>query len=318
MKNENEKIIKISVVVPVYGVEKYIKKCMLSLIEQTLKNDLYEILVINDGTKDNSINIIKENFLDIKNIKVINQLNKGLSAARNTGIKAAKGKYIVFIDSDDYIEKKMLKKMLENIKTGSDLVVTGFNWVYEKKNIEDERFLSDQKIKSKNKIFKKLFLNEINTSIWNKMFKIEILKKQNIYFDDLKGAEDYDFIFRYLLYTEEIKVIGAPYYNYIQRQSGLSKDKSINFYKNNLEMLKKIIFLYEKNKWIENKKEFIYFISHNYIYILRALKKVNGVKNKEIKELWKYLKCYEILRNEYLGKKIKIRFLKLKLYYLFK
>ena len=96
---------KVTVVVPVYNVEKYLIRCIESLINQTLKE--IEIILVNDGSKDKSGKICEKYALKYKNIKVIHQLNKGLSGARNTGIKIAQGEYVGFVDSDDYVEKDM-------------------------------------------------------------------------------------------------------------------------------------------------------------------------------------------------------------------
>ena len=96
---------KFSIVIPVYNVEKYIKKCLDSVANQSFKD--YEVIVVNDGTKDNSMDIVKE-----YDFKVVNQKNMGLSEARNTGVKSSTGEYIIFLDSDDYIEKDLLKDLL--------------------------------------------------------------------------------------------------------------------------------------------------------------------------------------------------------------
>ena len=92
---------KVSVIVPVYNVEKYLKQCLDSIVNQTYKN--LEIIIVNDGTKDNSMKIVEE-YLQDKRIKVINKENGGLSSARNRGIEEATGEYISFVDSDDYID----------------------------------------------------------------------------------------------------------------------------------------------------------------------------------------------------------------------
>ena len=95
---------KFSIIIPVYNVEKYLKKCLDSVFNQTYKD--YEVIVVNDGTKDNSMDIVKD-----YDVKVINQKNQGLSAARNAGVKKATGEYLIFLDSDDYWEKDLLKEL---------------------------------------------------------------------------------------------------------------------------------------------------------------------------------------------------------------
>ena len=115
-------MIKISVIVPVYGVENYIKKCIDSLVNQTFKD--FEILVVNDGTKDKSIDIIKENFND-KRIKILDKKNGGLSDARNYALPYAKGEYVLYVDSDDYVHPEILEKMYNRaIKDKADIVLS--------------------------------------------------------------------------------------------------------------------------------------------------------------------------------------------------
>lgn len=127
---------KISVIIPVYNVEKYIRQCLESVINQTYKN--LEIIIVNDGTKDNSMKIVEE-YLSDERIKIINKENGGLSSARNRGMEEATGEYIYFLDSDDWIELNTIEILVENSK-GVDIV--GANFFY-----WDEI----QKIKEKNK-----------------------------------------------------------------------------------------------------------------------------------------------------------------------
>ncbi len=103
---------KLSIIIPVYNVEKYVEKCLRSCAEQDLPSVEYEIIVVNDGTKDNSLDIVERVAKDYSNIKIISQENAGLSAARNKGLSIAKGEYIWFIDSDDWIEKNCLQKII--------------------------------------------------------------------------------------------------------------------------------------------------------------------------------------------------------------
>ena len=111
--NEKKLIeMKLSIIIPVYNVEKYVEKCLRSCAEQDLPSDEYEIIVVNDGTKDSSLEIVERVAKDYSNIAIISQENAGLSAARNKGLSLAKGEYIWFIDSDDWIEKNCLQKII--------------------------------------------------------------------------------------------------------------------------------------------------------------------------------------------------------------
>ena len=107
-------MIKYSFVVPVYNTSKYLKKCLDSLVKQTFKD--FEVIIVNDGSTDKSKDIILKYESKYDSIKVINQENQGLSMARNNGVKKASGKYIIFIDSDDYVEKGLLKEIDKEIE----------------------------------------------------------------------------------------------------------------------------------------------------------------------------------------------------------
>lgn len=107
----------ISIVVPVYNVEQYVEKCLTSIINQDIPHESYEIIVVNDGSKDNSLKIVENFAKKNQNIRVISQPNKGLSGARNTGIQYAVGDYIWFVDSDDWIKENCLKNVVETCST---------------------------------------------------------------------------------------------------------------------------------------------------------------------------------------------------------
>lgn len=116
---------KLSIIIPVYNVELYVEKCLCSCAEQNLSPDEYEIIVINDGTKDNSLEIVEKVAKDYTNIFIYSQENKGLSATRNKGLSLAKGEYEWFVDSDDWIEKNCLKDIVSNIE-GFDVLAMGY------------------------------------------------------------------------------------------------------------------------------------------------------------------------------------------------
>ena len=121
---------KLSVIVPVYNVEKYLSRCLTSLINQTLDN--IEIIIVNDGSTDKSDEIIREYKKANNNIIYVTKENGGLSSARNFGLIYATGEYIAFLDSDDYVDRNIYKKMYEKAKeTNSDYVECDFIWQYE-------------------------------------------------------------------------------------------------------------------------------------------------------------------------------------------
>ena len=161
----------VSVVVPIYNVELYMKKCIQTIINQSYNN--LEIILVDDGSTDNSGNIADEYAQKDLRVKVIHKLNGGLSDARNAGMKKATGKYICFIDSDDFIEKDMIEKMVNRITDLQvDVLIAGFYVDFE----DEKGKLVDRKIKQFNTEGCYLDKNEINRELlgmfgyaWNKM-----------------------------------------------------------------------------------------------------------------------------------------------------
>ena len=185
MKNN----IDISIIVPIYNAEKYLKKCLDSLINQTKKE--LEFILVNDGSTDNSEKIIKS--YNDKRIKYYKNKNQGIGKTRNFGIDKAVGKYLMFTDSDDYLEKDTCEKLYQKAnKDNLDLVVCNF---YREK--EDGTKTEEQLISFKNTTLKETpkLLKEINASPWNKLYKTSLIKNNKIYFHETLKYEDTPFVF---------------------------------------------------------------------------------------------------------------------------
>ena len=139
---------KFSFIVPVYNVEKYVKKCIDSILN--IKYENIEIIIINDGSIDNSLNIIRNNYQNIEKVKIINKKNGGLSSARNVGIKIASGDYLIFVDSDDYINPSAFESILQAANTNCDVIITRIIGFSNQNKIEEKKF-EDINIKKLNK-----------------------------------------------------------------------------------------------------------------------------------------------------------------------
>lgn len=180
-------MVDISIVVPIYNAEKTLNKCIESIINQT-KNEL-EIILINDGSKDSSESIIKK-YKDTR-IKYIKQENKGIGKTRNLGIKLATGKYIMFVDSDDYLEKNACKLLFDKAFSNSlDLVVCDF-YIEKGKAISEEKLID---FKTCNLKDLPNLVYDINLAPWNKLYKTEFLKENNIKFVETLKYEDAPFV----------------------------------------------------------------------------------------------------------------------------
>lgn len=223
----------ISVIVPVYNDEKYIAKCIESILAQEYEN--YEIILIDDGSIDNSGIICDDYACKYDNIFVVHNQNSGVSNARNCGITLAKGKYMTFVDSDDYISKNMLSVLYSNItKYHADIVAANFCVVNNKNKIEIHHPLENDKIISEKEIFERIIkpLIEIDneaTSVMNsscnKLYKREIIETNNLLFDErLKQGEDWMFNIKYLLFAKKVSFIPEYLYFYFRPEEGTCSD----------------------------------------------------------------------------------------------
>lgn len=250
-------MIKVSIIVPVYNVEKYIEKCLDSLANQTLKE--IEIIIVNDGSPDNSQKKIDKYVKKHKNMKSFIKENGGLSDARNYGIKKATGEYIAFVDSDDYVTHDMYEKMYNKAKSGNfDMVVCDLNYIYSDKIVPAYSNIKEDTIDIKN-----VMLN-IYPAAWNKIFKRKLFNKK-IEFKKNVWFEDVEFIYRLLPSIKTIGVVHEHFNQYVQREGSITNTINKKIY-NYIDNWNGIIDYYKKNKLYEeyyNELEYCYV---RYIY----------------------------------------------------
>ena len=216
---------KVSVIVPVYNTEKYLKNCIDSLLKQNFEN--YEIIVINDLSPGNAEEIIKS-YNDKKIVYIKNKTNKGIGYNRNLGIKKAKGEYVCFIDSDDYVKEDFISKMYNYSKENNlDLCVCDYVNVDEEGNKLKEFNLSDFCItnyEENNKI-----LCEINLAPWNKLYKKDMLVKNKIEFSETLKYEDLSFVALSIKNSKKIGKINEQlnYYTIHNNSETTTRDKRV-------------------------------------------------------------------------------------------
>lgn len=262
----------ISIIVPVYNAEKYLVKCLDSLVNQTKKN--IEIILVNDGSKDKSIDILneyKEKYPDM--ITIISQENQGQSVARNSGIENATGKYIAFVDSDDYVSENMFEKLYEKaIEEDFDVVASNVNCVYPDKNLEIHSGVDFESTEMTKEEKSKLLLN-MYTVVWNKIYKREIFENKELWFEPGIWFEDVLFLYKLIPYIKSIANVEENLYQYIQRPNSVTytySDKLLDINK----MLDKLVEFYEKNglEMYTNELEYIYVRYMLATYIKRLAK----------------------------------------------
>ena len=246
-------MLKITIIIPCYNCEKYIKKCVESILNQTYQN--IEIILINDGSTDNTdavINLIMEN---TTNIVYINKENTGVSDTRNVGINEATGDYIMFIDSDDFIEHNYINEFVKGAKDNPDLIVGGFTYILNdglKEQISGIQF----EMISKENYLDKYYLDSITKRIHfgpiNKLYKRTLLQDKKIRFrKDISIREDGIFVLDYLDVCSTISGIKNCGYYYVQQIEGTSLVSKFN----NNEL--KINSLYFKKilQFLSNEKD---------------------------------------------------------------
>lgn len=242
---------KISVIIPVYNSSTYLRKCLDSVVNQTLKD--IEIIVINDGSTDDSKNIIEEYLCKYKNIIFIDQENKGIGKTRNIGIKTATGEYITFVDSDDYIKENMLEEYYKYAKKHNfDLVIGS----YIKKINNKEIIFENNKFKTGNVKTTPQILYLIEYGPWAKLYKRETLINNNIYFDEKRKYEDMPFVSKALLKSKLIGQITEPYYYYIIHNNSetTTMDKRVF---DILDILKEIKDYYKREYYLRDELDYV-------------------------------------------------------------
>lgn len=281
---------KISIIVPIYNVEKYLDRSVDSLINQTYKN--IEIILVDDGTKDSSGLIADKRAKEDSRIVVIHKKNGGLGSARNSGMKVATGDYLLFLDSDDYIENNTVEEMVKEAEKGYDIVCCGFDRVDEEtKKVYSQEMISmpfDELDINKDTIMETAFLNP---SGWGKLFKKEII--ENVYFsEDKRAIEDTLFYLEIMPKTKKIKYIKKIMWHYMVREDSLimsiTEEKADLFESDLLNIKKK----YESSNYCSEYMDYLaaqVFI-HNCISIPSRLynnKEVN-ISNR-IKHIKQYM-----------------------------
>ena len=203
----------ISIIVPIYNAEKKLRRCVESILLQTFSD--FELILVDDGSSDNSLAICDELQLKDSRIRVFHKENSGSSSTRNFGIKKAKGEYLTFSDADDCVEPTWLEKMITNIHD-TDLVIQGYichqiGMAPTKQNIANNYVFCNN--------YSSICFDLLKTAhmgyLWSMLFKSEIIRKYHIFFyENMTFHEDLDFILRYLLHTKSFKTIDACGYHY--------------------------------------------------------------------------------------------------------
>lgn len=211
----------LSIVIPVYNVERYIEKTLLSIfLQKNVPQEDFEVIVVNDGTPDNSMLIVERYANIYKNLLIINQDNKGLSGARNTGLNAASGKYVWFVDSDDWIAENCLGYVIDLLRKSDDNVYSFLMNEYDEEGnlLEEKRF----KYSEITKVPSWEYLKDVNSyaPMQQYIVKTSFLKENKLFFVEGLVHEDMEFIPRLLLKSHTLTLVPVVNYCYLRRSTG--------------------------------------------------------------------------------------------------
>ncbi len=248
---------KLSLIIPVYNVEKYIAKCLHSCLNQNILSTDYEIIVVNDGSPDSSLNIINTFVAKYDNIQVITQENQGLSMARNNGLNVSKGDYVWFIDSDDSIEENCLAEICAKLSTGIDMLQVQYRYTY-----DDENFNTDARKIEINSVIsgkQQILKGGVHIPAQFVVFKRNFLMKYNLRFYPSIYHEDLEFKPRALYLANSICSYNKIVYNYYQRSSGSITSKfRIKHGKDLLQVCRNLLNFVKQNDIRGQYKRYFY------------------------------------------------------------
>lgn len=277
---------KVSIIIPVYNVEKYISRCIESVINQTYSN--IEIIIVNDGSPDNSLSICESYAKKDKRIKIITKLNQGLGEARNTGLENVTGKYVLFVDGDDYIETTLVEKVVYYAITYNADFVRFHNYrediksgkLYIPHNCLSEGIYYEDDIL--NKIIKPIIgvlpsqtnLNFVGMSVWRNLYKASIIIDNKLKFvsERIYISEDVIFNLNYFLKSKKAYVCSEPLYHYIVNENSLTAKFNPDRFEKEVIMYKKMIQLCSELNVCED-----YFVREQRTFLDRSRMCINNL-----------------------------------------
>ncbi len=268
---------KLSIIIPCYNVENYLAKCVNSVLNNKIE-DKYEIILVNDGSTDNTLEIIKDyakNYPDV--ITYIDQKNKGLSGARNNGIDKAKGEYVTFLDSDDYVDNVMYVELLNKAKEGDfDIITCGVRMVYDDSSLDQDVGVGfDHDCIGKEEV--KKVMATFYPAACNKIYKKNVIG--DLRFKEGIHYEDVEFMYRLLPQVNNIGIVDGYYYYYLQREGSITYTYNDKLY-DIVDNLNGLVKYYKKNKIYIDYREEIEYVYVRYLYAT-FIRRLAKCKNKK-------------------------------------
>lgn len=306
---------KISIIIPVYNAENTIQRCLQSIINQTYNN--IEILVIDDGSTDNSFSICK-NIASIDNrIKIFHKKNSGPAAARNIGLDNVSGDFVTFIDADDWVENTLIENYVSLLCDKVDLYICNYIDEYPSQSIKHPKY--NLELTSDNILLLEVFQKQAFPFLWCKLFRYNVIKDNTIRFDtQLKLSEDNIFIIEYLYHSRGIKLNNKYLYHYSRNQTNSLSTKQYNFehYLYVTKLIQQYIDLFVEKKY---NIDYIFY-SMIWVYLQYALKSIQKMdrsqKIRNIQIISKIVQQINIIPQDRLKNKFMFYILKFPVPYL--
>ena len=248
---------KLSLIIPVYNVEKYVARCIQSCINQNISSVDYEIIIINDGSTDSSLQIVNALVKDRDNITFISQKNEGLSSARNKGLSLAKGEYIWFIDSDDWIEINCLEDIFNKLDK-IEVLAMGYIEAYDDFQKNKKVFASNIPVTNGIELLHSTFIIPAQFYIYRRSF----LEKNNLFFEPGVFHEDFEFTPRMLYFANKLMRYNKQIYFFYKRPGSITT--SVNP-KKSFDLIKIALNLISFEK--KNVKQADKYIFHNMVWL---------------------------------------------------
>ena len=226
----------ISIIIPVYNTGKLVEKCLLPLLQ--MNDDSLEIICVNDGSKDNSLEILKEINEQFPKMKIVNKENGGLSSARNSGLEVANGQYIFFLDSDDWLDIESFLQLKSYCQHDYDIIHGNFNYTYEDQNpIKNKPQYEVEGISGQEFLSKALLTNQFSIPVWINFYKRSFLQDNELKFMEGILHEDEEFNMKAFPLANSIISKNIYFYEYFQRPNSITNNAN-NGEKRFLDILK--------------------------------------------------------------------------------
>lgn len=282
-----------SVIVPVYNVEMYLKECIDSILSQSFED--FELILVDDGSKDSSGVICDEYANTDSRIKVIHKENGGQSTARNVGVKNANGKYAIFLDSDDFIaDKNFFGDICDAAEENTDIILYRYCKYYGERISDCGISLANLDAEDKTNLLKGLVSRDaFFCSCWSKSTRLELLKNNGIEFDTNLSCEDMDWYYQVILAAKHFKVLDKPYIYYRQRENSVTSTFKIKSYEDYIFTLKKWSNIWKNAETEEEKNIMLATLAKLYCNLLISYSN----HRKELKHYKKEIFAFKYLLN---------------------